>query len=366
MDAISPDVDIYNTSVVPPPDGVTSNFNRTLSDVQLATIVVFGVTYFLATVSLILRYVTSLVVVREWELDVVLVTMAWGTALGYFISVSFMMKYGWGSHAWDITLAEMIQYNKYLSSTTLTYMWSPTLTKLSILTVLRRISPSQAFQAGVYAIGTALLIYTITFTALLSGPCNPRDKGSGVCLNNLAIAQVVLNIATDLSIMILPLPTLHKLQIPFRQKVVVGCILSLGSAVLIASVVRAPYVKIFATNIDFTRKQAEAGVWSLVELNIGIVCNNMMRLKPLLNRYLPTLLTKLGLSTGKSSKRNGDNSARGNASWRVGGRPSHSYQLRSMERERSQGKHHDDQDGFDHSDKATSRQNGSTDSILRA
>ncbi|UPK95843.1 hypothetical protein LCI18_006778 [Fusarium solani-melongenae] len=366
MDAISPDVNIYNTSVVPPPDGVTSNFDRTLSDVQIATIVVFSITYFFATVSMILRYITSVVVVQEWELDVVLITLAWGTALGYFVSVAFMMKYGWGSHAWDITLAELVEYNKYLSATTLTYMWSPTLTKLSILSVLRRISPSRGFRLGVYGIGTTLLIYTITFTALLSGPCNPRDKGSGVCLNNLAIAQVVLNIATDLSIIILPLPTLHSLQIPFRQKVVVGGILSLGSAVLIASIVRAPYVKIFATDIDFTRKQAEAGVWSLVELNFGIVCNNMMRLKPLLNRYLPRLLTKLGLSTGKSSKRHGDGSSRANGNWRMGGRPSHSYQLRSMERRDPQGKHHDDKDGFDHSDKAASRQAGSTDSILRA
>jgi len=23
-----------------------------------------------------------------------------------------MMKYGWGSHAWDVTLAELVHYNK--------------------------------------------------------------------------------------------------------------------------------------------------------------------------------------------------------------------------------------------------------------
>ncbi|KAJ3540210.1 hypothetical protein NM208_g5164 [Fusarium decemcellulare] len=364
MAAMSSDVDIYTTPVVPAPDGETSNFNRTLSSVQLATIIVFGVTYSLATISMILRYITSFVVVGALEIDVVLITLSWGTALGYFISVCFMMKYGWGSHAWDISMAEIIEYNKYLSPTTLTYMWSPTLTKLSILTVLYRISPSRAYQIGVYAIGGSLVVYTVVFTALLSGPCNPRDVGSGVCLNNLAIAQVVLNIVTDLSILILPLPTLHKLQIPFRQKVVVGCIMSLGSAVLIASIARAPYVKIMATHLDFTRKQAEAGVWSLVELNIGIVCNNLMRLKPLLNRFLPRLLTILGFS-GRSSKRQGESSSRANGNWRVGGRPSHSYQLRSLERGGSK-KHVIQEVGFQSSDKEHSRQNGSTDSILRS
>lgn len=109
-------------------------------------------------------------------------------------------------------------------------MWSPTLTKLSILTVLYRISPAKWYKMTTYTIAGALLTYTIVFTAILSGPCNPRDAGSSTCLMNLAYAQVALNICTDLSIMILPLPTLHKLQMPLRQKMVVGGILSLGSA----------------------------------------------------------------------------------------------------------------------------------------
>lgn len=109
-------------------------------------------------------------------------------------------------------------------------MWSPTLTKLSILSVLYRISPARPHQYAVYIIAGSLLIYTITFTVLLAGPCNPRFNGSGVCLNNLAIAQVVLNIASDLAIIILPLPTLYNLQIRFRQKLVVAGILSVGSA----------------------------------------------------------------------------------------------------------------------------------------
>ncbi|KAH7131092.1 hypothetical protein EDB81DRAFT_696318 [Dactylonectria macrodidyma] len=360
------DIDIYTTPVVQPPEGETSNFNREWSSVQLATIIVFAITYFLATVSMVLRYITSAVIAKQWELDVVLITLAWGAALGYFISVSFCMQYGWGSHAWDITMAEISQYYNYLLPMTLTYMWSPTLTKLSILSVLHKISPSTKFRVGVYAISAMLISYTITFTVLLSGPCNPVDAGSGVCLNNLAIAQVVLNIFTDLAIMILPLPTLHKLQIPFRQKVVVGGILSLGSAVLIASIARAPYVKIMATSLDFSRKQAEAGVWSLVELNFGILCNNLMRLKPFLNRYLPKLLTILGLSSGRS-KQQPESSSRGDRNWRRG-KPAHSYQLRSLEAKEPRRKYDDpaiEEYAVESSDKAGSRQNGSTDSILR-
>ncbi|KAK7428023.1 hypothetical protein QQZ08_005454 [Neonectria magnoliae] len=106
-------------------------------------------------------------------------------------------------------------------------------------------------------------------------------------------------------------PTLTKLSIltvlfrinPVRQKLVVVGILCLGSAVLVASVARAPYVRILAISAEFSRKQAEVGVWSMVELDFGILCNNMMRLKPFLNRDLPRLLTALGLSLKKTFKK---------------------------------------------------------------
>jgi len=113
MATLDPGVNIYNTSVVPPPIGQESNFDRPLSNVQLATITVFAVSYFLATVSLALRYATSALVVKEWMgTRCMLITLIWGAALGYFISICFMMKYGWGSHAWDVSLADMVQYHK--------------------------------------------------------------------------------------------------------------------------------------------------------------------------------------------------------------------------------------------------------------
>ncbi|KAK7213016.1 hypothetical protein V2G26_020194 [Clonostachys chloroleuca] len=335
MQALSPEVDIYTTPVLQPPDGVISDFSRPLSSVQLATIIVFSVTYFFATASLAIRYVTSVALVRALEADVVLITLAWGCSMGYFISVCFAMKYGWGSDAWDISINDLTGYYNYLLPTTLTYMWSPTLSKLSILSVLWRISSVQHFRLGVYIVSGMLLIYTITFTGLLSGPCNPKNVGGGTCLNNLAISQVVLNIATDLSIIILPIPTLYMLQMPFRKKVVAGAIMSLGSAVLLASVARAPYVKIMATDPNFSRRQAEAGVWSLVELNLGILCSNLMRMKPFLRAYLPKLLTILGLSSGSASNTPGHDISTGHWS-----RKSHSrgYKLHSIGNENSQSK----------------------------
>lgn len=74
-----------------------------------------------------------------------------------------------------------------------------------------------------------LVGYTATFTGLFIGPCNPLTS-DGVCLNNIAIAQATLNIITDGVIIALPIPSIHRLNMPFKQKLTVGIILALGSA----------------------------------------------------------------------------------------------------------------------------------------
>ncbi|KAI3395462.1 hypothetical protein diail_1325 [Diaporthe ilicicola] len=70
---------------------------------------------------------------------------------------------------------------------------------------------------------------TIVFTAVLSGPCNPLDVGSSTCLNNVALAQAVLNISTDGVLVLMPVIMLWGLNMPRKQKITVGCILTLGS-----------------------------------------------------------------------------------------------------------------------------------------
>jgi hypothetical protein len=114
----------------------------------------------------------------------------------------------------------------------LTYIWPPTLTKLSILVLYWRISPNKIFRVCIAVTAVVLIGYTVTFTVLFSGPCNPLlgTPESAVCLNNIAVAQAVLNITTDGVIIFLPIPTIHSLHMPLKQRITVGGILALGSA----------------------------------------------------------------------------------------------------------------------------------------
>ena len=140
------------------------------------------------------------------------------------------MPSGFGRHLWDVTEAQLTGYFNLLLLLALTYIWPPTLTKLAMLVLYLRINPSRTFQICVYLTAVSLLAYTIVFTVLFAGRCNPTAVGSGNCLNNIAISQAVLNIVTDGILIILPIPMIHRLKMPFKQKLVVGALMGMGSA----------------------------------------------------------------------------------------------------------------------------------------
>ncbi|KPM43119.1 hypothetical protein AK830_g3484 [Neonectria ditissima] len=354
---------IYNTPLVPPPAGVKSNFDVEWTDAQTWTVAVFSVMFALATASLVIRYVTSFFIVKKLEADVVLITLAWGASLCHFISMYQCMQYGWGRHSWDITVAEGIQLSKHLVPGFAAYIISPALTKLAILTVIYHINPSPWFRISTYAIGLWITVYTIVYIGLLAGPCNPVHDLDRTCTSKGAVVQMTLNIASDLAIIVLPLPTLWRLQMPRRQKMVTGGILTLGSAVLIASIARAPYVALLLNRKDLPEKVAQSGGWSMFELNLGIVCSNLMRMKPFVNRYLPGLTSKLELS----SRSGGDSRPSGDGTMTA--RPSHSSAPRSSDEKTDGGDCYGslqlEQYGMDGNNNGPGMDNRSTESILR-
>ncbi len=142
------------------------------------------------------------------------------------------MPAGFGRNLYEVTAVQLNGYLERLLVLALTYIWPPTLTKLSILVLYWRISPNNLFRVCIIGIAVVLIGYTVTFTVLFSGPCNPLlgTPESATCLNNIAVSQAVLNIVTDGVIILLPIPTIHALHMPLKQRVTVGIILALGSA----------------------------------------------------------------------------------------------------------------------------------------
>lgn len=71
--------------------------------------------------------------------------------------------------------------------------------------------------------------------------------------------------------------------------------------VVVASIVRVPFLSHMTMSSDATWAQASAAIWSSIELNFGIACNCMARLRPFVRAHMPKLACYLDQNNNSSS-----------------------------------------------------------------
>ncbi|RSL85621.1 hypothetical protein BHE90_000714 [Fusarium euwallaceae] len=335
-----------DVGAMPPPEGVTPDFDGSTT-LQHSVVVVYSCTFAIATVTLALRLYSASAIVRKLDWDI----RKFGHCLkslnrianGCFsvgdglvreantTNANAAIPSGFGKHLWDVRATDLQGYLNLLLVLGLTYVWPPTLAKLAILVLYYRLIPNSRFRFALYAVAAGLIIYTLVFTILLAGPCHPQKAGTGTCVVNLTVSQAVLNIVSDVIVIILPIPFIHRLNMPLKQRITVGFLLALGSAVVIVSCIRFGYVQKMRENPDVTWTQASASLWSCIEMNTGIICNCLAHLKPFVRRHIPWLAKFVsGTSQQKSYPDDVDNS-HSFKRWR-GDKASHGYQLHSVGR----------------------------------
>ncbi|RSL57737.1 hypothetical protein CEP54_008138 [Fusarium duplospermum] len=298
-----------------PPGDQIPDFDAPYNSLQIGTVISFAVTYFFVTVFLGLRYFQSFKLIQKIEIDLVIITVSYGMAMAYFITMVHLRTTG-------------------LFANTLSYLITPSVTKIAILAILFRINPSIPYRCAVVAIAIAIFAYTLVLCIVAGGPCNPLKEGTLQCLQNVALSHAVLNIASDFAVVAIPIPTIHGLNLSLKQKLSVGSILAAGSFVVICSIARLPYVLVLSKTQDATYTQAILGIWSIVEINLGIICACAMRLKRLVTTYLPQFAVFFSRSRG------------GSQSWRSGALRidnsdgTRSHQLHSMKRANTGGPEH--------------------------
>ncbi|KAK7414278.1 hypothetical protein QQX98_006875 [Neonectria punicea] len=317
---------------MPPPEGVTPDFDGS-SPLQRTIVIVYACTFPLATVTLILRLYCASAIVRKLDWDIPLILLFWAGSLAFFIAIILgkcdsirVREASVGCQGDDLE-----GYLNLLLVLGLTYVWPPTLAKLAILVLYYRIIPNTGFRLTIYAVAASLVVYTLVFTILLAGPCEPLKPDSGTCVVNLTISQAVLNIVSDVVVIVLPIPTIHRLNMRLKQKITIGFLLALGSAVVVVSCIRFGYVQKMEKNPDITWTQASASLWSCIEMNTGIICNCLAQLKPFVRKHIAWLAKFVSGSSQEKSYPDAVQNDHSYKRWR-GDNASHGYQLHSIGR----------------------------------
>ncbi|WWC88245.1 uncharacterized protein L201_003151 [Kwoniella dendrophila CBS 6074] len=284
-----------------------------------AILVVTIIMTVLATIFVAMRMISKAWVVRKVMWDDYITLLAWVFFVALATAVMVGARSGLGKVGLEIQPHWVGPLRRATYVFTVFYNPATMTIKLAILLLYRRMSEVQPwFRYGTYA---TMLIVSLagtvcTFIAIFQ--CRPvhaawttsQDGEHGQCVDVIALflSSAPVNILTDLSILLLPLPILTSLRMEMRQKVALIATFCVGGFVTVVDVVRIAYLQqaLKAERIygdsgqlsastqfgDFEFNISISLMWSFIEISVGLMCSCTLVLKPLILRIMPAILRK--------------------------------------------------------------------------
>jgi len=281
-----------------PPPGVTPNFDNpsdTLFPEIVATVTLsIAATTFFTVARLVAKKATSSFTIEDY-----FSAATWVMFVGYATTFLLQGLAGIGRHIWDIKVEEAPRISKLSWSIELMYCIITFFAKATLLLQLQRtFSPN---RTGAVHIVCQLLIYGNlafylgSFIALIV-ECVPQERiwnpliTTGRCIKtgDLLIAMGIINIISDLMILILPIWTIFHLRISTKLKLGVSAVFATGVLAFTCSILRLAYTIPPLHSDDSSYLFAPVGLWSIAEMTSIILCTSF----PLMPRFWKFLTRK--------------------------------------------------------------------------
>lgn len=268
-----------------------------------------------------------------WDDYIVLATLPLCIACGVLLGIA--SRYGKGVHAWDIPSDLREQYLRWIFIASGTYLPSLLGYKMSILCLYLRIfSVSRPFQYCTWAVMFITIGYLFSDICTWIFGCQPIAKNwipdlPGHCILTVKAdyGYGSLNFITDLLIFCLPLPMVWRMQLSSKDKLGVSVIFRIGSMYVqlpcpmvfqrrVATVSLLIFVLFNIRNwaVAIVRfvyvvrdLNTENFIWSIIEINTGLICACVPVLKPFCRELvLKTIMVRSWPVGKRRSKWTGD------------------------------------------------------------
>ncbi|KAK7974120.1 hypothetical protein PG989_015968 [Apiospora arundinis] len=228
----------------------------------------------------ILRMISRLAITRYCWWDDLFHTISIGFVIPMTIFANLMATHGFGKHLFQVEAEDAPKLWTWFYICQILWAFNILALKISILCLYLRLFPGRRFRHVCTAALALLTVSSLLLIALDVFQCNPisaawtLQHGEAQCLDLtiVALSNAVVNIVTEIAILIIPLPTLIKLKLSLRQKVEVIGLLSLGALVILVAVLRIPSLQTLKTLTDATYTNAPVFVWTCVEAMVAHLC----------------------------------------------------------------------------------------------
>ncbi|KAF2678035.1 hypothetical protein K458DRAFT_395333 [Lentithecium fluviatile CBS 122367] len=258
-----------------PPPHVTSNFTNPPT-IMAWIIGVAVTTMVLMLAAIVIRLFTRLVLLKEWWLEDYLAVLAVIAVVTWEILFVYTASLGMSRHQWDIRMVDMPRLLELTNI--LETLYGPTMfaAKYSVLLQLKRIFCGARQRDSVWWILTILMAaVTIYYWACFISfvfQCWPRAKIQnplieGVCIDisSATLAAGVINLVTDVGMLVAPLFAIWRLQMPVKRKLGVASVFGVGLLACITGVFGVVWRMPLLTSSDLTWILSKTGLWAMAE-----------------------------------------------------------------------------------------------------
>ena len=151
---------------------------------------------------------------------------------------------------------------------------------------------------ALYSLMGLIISYYVAVWLVTVFECTPVQKAwektiPGTCIDTATFffVNAAFNIATDVAIMLLPIPVIKSLHLPIRQRVVLSFVFAVGMAATATSTVRIFTLNVNIQSVDPTWEIGQSSLWSAAEMNTAIICACLPVLKAPLQAVFPRLFS---------------------------------------------------------------------------
>ncbi|PHH72014.1 hypothetical protein CDD80_4829 [Ophiocordyceps camponoti-rufipedis] len=208
---------------------------------------------------------------------------------------------GMGRDTWTLTHDNINTFSRVFFVMEILYFADVALIKSALVFFYVRIFPAREVRRLLYGTLAVVGVFGLSFVAIAIFQCSPIDyywwrwdgEHTGRCIdmNAMAWSNAAISIALDVWMLAIPLWQLRSLKLDWKKKAGVAMMFCVGTFVTVVSILRLRALDFSSHSTNPTWDFFDVGIWSTVEINVGIMCVCMPSLRLLLMRLIPWLST---------------------------------------------------------------------------
>lgn len=274
--------------------GICSASHPSLNDSrQREIIAVLVVMTIASTVAVVLRLLARNMSAAKYGMDDLFIVIALALTYGLNANELIALQFGFGKHQLMLSFNHMKKFLLIYYETQIILTCAITTTRLSLLLFYCRVFPIQRFRTITAITGLVIIAWWMGTTLAIMFTCIPVhafwDRSvEGKCVNEHTQVYAITGteVATNIAVIILPIPWLWGLHLPTPKKIALGGIFLLGSFVCISCIIRYPFLIAFQQG-DSSFTIVPTALWVVVECNLGIVSVCLPIMRPLFVNKVP-------------------------------------------------------------------------------